>query len=616
VKRISELVRNLSVSWKFIFAYYCVMIIPMAFFGVYFYMQTSNSAISQARLVMEQNLLQTRASILQKAELIEKLTQIITTNDNVRAVFYYDYKNENYRLRDFQFDITPLLSNINWQNDSIYATRIYTPGAVFNLMPGSYYSIRKKDSPDWYEKTLLSMPIEEGWTVSHKSIGNELRDKDDPPQVFSYSNFILSPVSKESTGLVEIEVKENQLLDMLRDTVISKWGEVFVADSAGVIVSNNIPDLYQKSVDTLGFTEYTGGEKINDLIKLKNKQSIVIAIPIEDIGCSIVGIFPAENFLGDARGTIVRLLVVLAILSVLLGTIIYVITNMLLRRIKRLVKAMKQVKDNNLDVSVPISSMDEFGELAENFNHMTSRIHDLVETVYKIQLLEREAELKALEAQINPHFLYNTLATISWVARKGSPAEVVRISNSLARFYRLVLSKGGTMITVRDEIDMVRSYLQIQKIRFEEQFDVIYELDESALDCMILKNLLQPLVENALLHGIEPKRAHGLLILRVKRNEECLTLEVTDDGIGMDSRTLADVMAGRVERSGGGGYAVKNVIGRLAACYAERHTLDIFSRPGIGTQVIINIKMDEKEEMDLLMIPSGSGSSSGGKMHA
>lgn len=600
MKRFSDFIRNLSVSWKFILAYYLVLIIPMALFGVYFYRNTSEDSISQAKLVMERNLLQTRASILQKMKLIENISQIITTDDNVRTTFYYEYENENDRLKDFQFDIFPMLENIHRQNNLIYAIRIYTPQTIFTEMVGSYYSIRKKDSPEWFNAVDQTRPVKGGWISAHKSIGNALRDgTETPEEVFSYSGSILTPVSASEVniGLVEIEVKESLLFDMLRDPVISKWGKVFVVNADGIIVSNNIPSLFMAPVSDLGFHDFSTGLKLNKVEYLENKQSIVITTPVEDINCSIIGVFPIENFNSDTRDSIVNLLIVLSISSIILGVVIYFITNILLRRMKKLVKAMKQVKENNLDVSVPVNAKDEFGELALNFNHMTGRIHDLVETVYKIQLMEREAELKALEAQINPHFLYNTLATISWVARKGSPEEVVRISNSLAKFYRLVLSKGGTTIEVKEEIDMVKAYLQVQKIRFGDMFDVVYEVDEAAMNCKIVKNLLQPLVENALNHGIEPKRSHGLLIIRVNNKQGNLILQVIDDGVGMDSETRADVAAGRVERSSGG-YAVKNVIDRLKAYYDRGHSFEVFSRPGIGAQFIITIRSGGSEHVE------------------
>lgn len=594
MRSFSAFIRNLSVSWKFILAYYLVLIIPMALFGTYFYRRTADDSISQAMLVMERNLLQTRASILQKVTVIENISNIIATNANMQSILYYEYENENDRIIDFQFEITPTLENINMQNNLIYAIRIYTPQTIFTQMSGSFYSIRKKDTPDWFDSVMKTAPQERGWMKAHRSEGNAIWDTDVPQEVFSFSDPVVSPVSAVLThiGMVEIEIKESLLFDMLRDPVISRWGQVFVADGDGKIVSNNIESLYHKNVSELGIENYDSGSAINSIAELDGAESIVIMTPVEEIGCSIVGIFPVENFTSDVKKSMIDLLAVLAVLSVFLGIIIYIFTNILLRRVKKLVKVMKQVKENNLDVSVPVDSMDEFGELALSFNHMIGRIHELVETVYKIQLLERDAELRALEAQINPHFLYNTLATISWVARRGNTDDVVRMSNSLAKFYRLVLSKGGTAISVREEIDMVKAYLQIQKIRFGDMFDVVFKLDEAAMDRMIIKNLLQPMVENALNHGIEPKRAHGTIIISIELSQDDLVLQIIDDGVGMDRTTLEDVITGKVERTTGG-YAVKNVIERLKAYYNGGHSFEACSRPGIGSQFIITIKSGE-----------------------
>jgi len=594
VRRISAFISNLSVSWKFILAYYLVLIIPMAFFGVYFYRRAADNSISNAKLVMERNLLQTRSSILQKIALIENISQIITANDKVQTVFYYDYQNEHDRLRDYQFEVSPIIENACRQNSLIYAIRIYTPQTIISEMVGSYYSIRKKDSPQWYDEAVRAMPQKNGWISARDSMGNAVWGMSKTSEVvFSYSGSILSPVpaSEVKIGLVEIEVRESVLFDMLRDPVTSKWGKIFVVDETGKIVSNNFPSLFHKNITELGFISYEAGSSVSKVEELQGIQSIIITTPIEDIGCSIVGIFPAGNFDNDVRDSLRNLLLILAVLSVFLGVVVYIVINVLLRRVKRLVKAMKQVKENNLSVSVPVHSMDEFGELALNFNNMINRIHELVETVYKIQLMERDAELKALEAQINPHFLYNSLATISWAARKNGANEIVRISNSLAKFYRLVLSKGGRIITVKDEIDMVRSYLEVQKIRFREMFDAVFRLDEDAMESKVLKNLLQPLVENALNHGIEPKRAHGTLVISVERRQEYLVLQVIDDGVGMDGRTLAEVMAGQVERTAGG-YAVKNIMERLKAYYNNGHKFEVFSRPGIGSQFIITIRLE------------------------
>ena len=233
--------------------------------------------------------------------------------------------------------------------------------------------------------------------------------------------------------------------------------------------------------------------------------------------------------------------------------------------------------------------MDEFGELGMNFNHMTERIHELVETVYKIQIMEKEAELKALETQINPHFLYNTLATISWVARKNNPGDVVNITNALAKFYRLVLSKGKTLISVKDELDLVASYLYIQKIRFEDTINIIYDIDETVHKYNIIKNILQPIVENALTHGIESKRGNSTIIIKAGLIAGRIYFKVIDDGVGMNKKTLEEVMSGNVDRVNGGGYALTNLMDRLKAYYGEEQSFEIYSRTGMGTEITITV---------------------------
>lgn len=590
MKKLLDLVKNLSVSWKFVLAYYAILIVPMMLSGIYVSFKTSKAAIEQAKLVMEQNLLQTRASILQKVNIIENISQLISSDKNVRTILGNQYNNEVHRVEDYQFEISPFIVNILRLNNTIYSMRFYTSDSIITEMMGSYYSIIKVNAPEWFESLSERKPTGSGWVSSHDAVLHALRPKrNNIEQVFSFNSEIRTLSTNKSVGMLEIEVSESVMFDVLRDPVIRELGEVFVVDRDGVIVSNSIAAFYKKNIIVRGFTDYHGGQIINRVQKMKNGKSIVIAIPIDEIGCSIVGIFPVDRFNKAAKSSQHDFILVLILSSLLLGIIIYFITNVLLSRIKKLVKAMKQVREGNLDVSVPMKTKDEFGELALTFNHMTARIHDLIETVYKIQIMEREAELKVLEAQINPHFLYNTLATISWVARRVNSPEIVKISNSLAKFYRLVLNKGRTLITVKEEVHMLKAYLDIQKIRFESMFDIVYEIDEGIYDYKIVKNILQPIVENALTHGIEPKRSHGTIIVKAGERDSKLFFQIIDDGVGMNSATLRQVLSGKLEKGRGSGYAVKNIMERLKAYYGSNYSFDIFSRCGIGTVITVTV---------------------------
>lgn len=588
MRRLIHYISNLSVSWKFVFAYFSILILPIILTGFYLYYQVSESTIAQASLVMEQNLLQTKASILQNEKVIENISAILALNSDFMNFLEYDYDNLNEKVEQYQFNYSPLIENILIQNNSIYSIRIYLDSIIISEMLSSYYSVTVTKASERFMEMIEDKPQLQGWTSSHTAKTHVFRNITDNTQVFSYNRELFSQRQKY-LGMLEIEVKEEVLFDMLRDPVINEMGNVFIVDSENKIVSNNFPEYYLSDISVTGLTDFNLNYQNRKIDEVNDTKAIIITIPVEQINCAIVGIFPVDNFNGEIKKSLKDIIIVLAASSIVLGLIIYFTTNMLLSRVKKLVSAMKKVRDDNLNVSVPVKSMDEFGVLTMNFNRMTQRIYELVETVYKIQLIEREAELKALEAQINPHFLYNTLATISWVARREKAPGVVKISNSLAKFYRLVLSKGGTVISVEEEVEMVKSYLAIQKVRFDDLFDVVYKIDENAYKYKIVKNILQPLVENALNHGIEPKRYHGTIIIYVGLTQDRICLKVIDDGVGMNSSTLRKVRLGMVERSKGSGYAVKNIMQRLKAYYGDNFTFNIFSKPGIGTIVTIEV---------------------------
>ena len=583
VKKIIDFFNNLSVRFKFALVYFFILLIQIVIFGLYMYEQTSNSTVKQGQLVMEQNLLQTKESILQKRNSIESAADILVLDKRIQDFLDYKYDNSVYQIQDYQFNISPIVENILKQNRYINSIKIYMSDNIVTEMSDSYYSVNKDTDLSKFLSLNQKKPLDNGWTSTHEAKTRALKDNNGTgEQVLTYSKKIISSNTFRETGTLEIEVKETVLFDMLRDPIVTKLGKIFVADDHSVVVSNNITNLFKQDVIKSNFADFTPNERISKVGQVFNKKYIFISIPISEIDCNIIGIFPADNFNNEIKSSFRNIELVLLFSSIFLGIIIFFTTTALLR-IKDLVKAMKQVRDGNLNVSVNVDSTDEFGELGTTFNHMTSRIHELVETVYKIELMEKEAELKALEAQINPHFLYNTLATITWAARKVKSTQIESISNSLAKFYRLVLSKGNREITVAEEVEMVKAYLHIQKIRFEDKFDV------ASYTKKIIKNILQHIVENALSHGIEPKSSHGTIVIKINSFENFLSIKIIDDGVGMSQNKLNKVLNGDVESAKGSGYAVKNIIQRLEAYSGRKDIFSIYSREGIGTEVVILI---------------------------
>lgn len=258
--------------------------------------------------------------------------------------------------------------------------------------------------------------------------------------------------------------------------------------------------------------------------------------------------------------------------------------------IKKLHDVTKTITQNDLNILLTSDNVDEITEMGMSFNIMVGKIKELLDAKVKEQKNLKKAELRALQAQINPHFLYNTLDTIIWMAEARKTDQIVEIVRALSSFFRISLSKGRDWITIREEIERVRSYLTIQKIRYQDIMDFKIEADEVVAENTILKLVLQPLVENALYHGIKNKRKGGTIIVRAnQKNENEIVLEVEDNGIGFTADKLAQLKAELSKDSGEIkqeiGYGIGNVNQRIKLYYGKQYGLTVKSEYRTGTCV-------------------------------
>jgi two-component system sensor histidine kinase YesM len=272
--------------------------------------------------------------------------------------------------------------------------------------------------------------------------------------------------------------------------------------------------------------------------------------------------------------------------------------------IKRLHDVTTTITKNDLQALVTGHNIDEITELGMSFNIMIGKIRELLDSKIKEQQNLQKAELRALQAQINPHFLYNTLDTIIWMAEAQKTDQVVRIVSALSNFFRISLSKGRDWITIGEELERTRSYLTIQRMRYRDIMDFKIEADEQVLNNTILKLILQPLVENALYHGIKNKRSGGTIVVRARQRDDSeVLLQVEDDGIGLTPERLARLQAELDDDSDAikleSGYAIGNVNKRIRLYYGRQYGLSFRSEYNKGTcatLVIPAIKDDAVEK--------------------
>lgn len=284
------------------------------------------------------------------------------------------------------------------------------------------------------------------------------------------------------------------------------------------------------------------------------------------------------------------------------------VSRRILKPLSEVIRHMDTFGHQDFSTRIEVRGNDEAALVARHFNQMADQIQDLIHKVYEGTIRKKEAELRALQAQINPHFLYNTLDTIVWLAEGGQNREVVDMVTSLSEFFRTTLSGGKDFITMREEIGHIESYLQIQKIRYQDIMDYEVTLEKSLEECRILKLTLQPLVENALYHGIKNKRGRGRICVRGYAREDMAVFQVEDDGAGMTEEELRAVKR-KLKGEGGitskegpapkGGFGLFNVAERLRLNYGPRCSLEFESVRGQGTRAVVSIPLETRPGVGL-----------------
>lgn len=323
----------------------------------------------------------------------------------------------------------------------------------------------------------------------------------------------------------------------------------------------------------------------------------VICTQMEKKSSIVCKIVPRNSFHAQIREAVHMPLLLL--LGMLLGLLplLAIISNVVTKPLLRLRQAIGEVSTGDFEQQVEITTHDEIGEVAQCFNRMVCSIRELIEQNYVITLQEKESELAALQAQINPHFLYNTLDSLYWQAEEAGNEELAESILALSQLFRLVLNQGKSEVTVSHEIELVSRYLQIQKMRFAKRLEYSVEVDPAISNAKIPKLILQPFVENAIVHGFENMNVPCSLTVSGQFIDGQLRFEIRDTGVGMRQDQIDAIWekeSDQYRKQRIGSYAIKNIFERLQRKYHDNFSIDIQSEVGKGTVVTLDLPYEEK----------------------
>ena len=404
--------------------------------------------------------------------------------------------------------------------------------------------------------------------------------------------FITKTTKQNQNYYIVMDIKFSKISQYIDRILIGSRGYIFIANNQGELVYHP----QQKLLYTKLKTEHI--EILEEVYKkeaVTTDSNIYASAQVGNTDWQIVGVSNIDELVDQKKKDIIRFaMLVLFVALTISFIIVLLVMSFITKPIESLVMSIKQF-ENDVDAYVELDAVGikEVQALQSSFNHMAKKIQQLMEQVVLEEKELRKVELKALQAQINPHFLYNTLDSIFWLCEEGGNKDAANMVAALSNTFRISISRGNDEITIQDEIKHVESYLVIQNIRYKDQFKYTFDIEPQILSYMCLKILLQPFVENAIYHGLNRMIDEGEILIKGYQKSDSVILEVIDNGVGMD---IAQVEALYTENSDKVGVGVKNVHNRIQIYYGQMYGVSIYSELDEGTRVVIEIPIKIKEE--------------------
>lgn len=575
-----------SIQFAITVSFMIVTIVSMLFVGVTLYNKVSNLAEENASINTRQIMNQVNLN------LDYYLRSMMEISNYLNDIIYYNEDIPNNKLTE-QMNVI-----LNSRKDIVTLAVFSNEGELVAGVPT--YKIKNKvniTGQDWFQA-----PLEEPSTLFFSSPHLQYIFEGQHVWVVSLSREItFNKNGKKVQGVLLVDMNFSAIDQLCQKVSLGKKGYIYIIDSKGNIVYHPQQQLINvglkhENIDEV--LEHVFGRYFDTL---NGERRLITIDTVNYCRWRIVGIAYMDEIavIKNDIGNYALWIIAVGILFVI--SISAFISAKISQPIKQLEKSMKMVEQGMFDITIDIKGEAEVAQLSKAFNLMISRIRRLMDQIVHEQESKRISELNALQAQINPHFLYNTLDSIVWMAENDKNKDVITMVTALARLFRISISKGRNVITVREELEHARNYLVIQKIRYKDKFKYVLEVQEETLECKTLKLILQPIIENAIYHGIEYMVDEGLIKISVSIVDGKLLYQVSDNGLGMNKETLNNLFDNVTKSGEGSGVGVKNVHERVEIYYGKEYGLQIESELEVGTNVRILLPLikDEKQEVML-----------------
>ena len=580
------LLHNMKLFQKFVLTYCILLIIPILIISSYAYAKLSNiitdNFLNSASESFEQSLDYMNYTVYK----IFDTSNTIVVNNTVTDILTHDA--EEYPLTEQIYDFSKLQSYLcSFENNlDIKKINLYiNDGFIYSSENVSFFkasSLKNTKVEDCILRTNARFIWGPMWYLNESTVNDTL--------------FLLKSIKNpddlsEDIGFLRIDFRKSIIQDIIDK--INPLDDVFSfvinSDNKIIASSRDLKDLYDNSSIDLELIK-SAAQFSNQLTTFDDGKFYLQSAAIDKTDWYMVNVLPKSSILSTIK-TQRNYLFIIVILTIIMAIILAAyLVKVINKRLFQVIDGMRQVPNGQLSNYIENDSSDEVGELIDNYNYMISKMSVLIDEQYKLGKEVKNAELKALQSQINPHFLYNTLDMINWMAHKNMNKEISIAVKNLAKFYKLSLNKGKDIVTIKDEVEHSKLYVNLQNMRYDNRITLITRLDESLMDCSIPKITFQPIIENSINHGILGRgMENGSILISGYISQNNLIIQISDDGIGIEKEVLPLILKENNLQTKGSGYGLKNINQRIKLLYGESYGLSFTSNYGFGTTVEITL---------------------------
>jgi len=579
-QRLSEKFFNLDIRNKLLMSFIVLITVPLLI-GVFQSYSVSRRIIERKTSQYSHDILyQTSKTLEARLEKLEDISFSIVFNNEIQR----DITNKNIEQMDsferhaLSSEIEGILSSHVLYHDEINAIYLVS-------FAGQVYELDKtKQKYGILEDYLAAIKEGAGGVVWIGAL--------DKKEVVAMTRVVNSTRSQLPVAYLVVYVEKSFLQELIESTYSIESGTIQIIDKQGYVVSDADKSQIGQKLNYDGFvknSEYSFyKQKANG-----QEQYVAMSEPMHN-GWRIVTTVPVSVYQAEVLNlrSVIIALSFLLLLAAALSAI--GLSNTISNPIRKLSKTMISLGKGNLSVRCDVQSVDEIGKLSATFNQMADNIEELIQKVYDEQIMKRDAELRSLQMQINPHFLYNTLETINWMARYAGNEEIGIMAKSLGDLMRATIN-SRSYVLLKEEMDSLKNYLKIQEYRYSDKFNVQFEIDEKSEKYYVPKLIIQPIVENAIYHGIEPSFENGTIIIKSIVDENKLIISVSDDGVGIPFEMITALLDVTKEQKTEEPYSIgiQNVIKRIKTLFGNHYGIRIKSELGEGTVIYIDLPIIE-----------------------